>query len=84
MSKRQRPRNHVLSVAEWAQRLGLAEDGRSIAAARTLIAKGKGPTLTPLGKRNGVDLHDHAAWLRTQPWARYLARRAAARWKGLA
>jgi hypothetical protein len=78
MKHRKRARNCVVSVAQWAEHAGLADDGRSIAAARQVLALGDGPLPTKIGNRDGVDLGDHAKWARSKPWAKYLSERAAA------
>jgi hypothetical protein len=79
------PDRRIVSVPQWADRSGLADDGKSIAAARGLIAQGDGPTVTKINRltRNGpvtvdgVRLREASRWLRKQPWAKYLAERAA-------
>ena len=78
MSPRKRARNRVVSVAQWAEHAGLADDGRSITAARQALARGEGPLLTNICNRDGVNLDDHARWARSKPWAKYLSKRAAA------
>jgi hypothetical protein len=71
-------RDVIVSIPEWAEFAGLAEDHRSIAAARWLIDTGQGPKVAKVGQRRGVRLQDHARWARSQPWAKYLAASAAA------
>jgi hypothetical protein len=68
----------VVSVPQWAEIAGLADDGISVATARRLIDTGQGPTVVKVGQRRGVRLQDHARWVRSQLWAKYLAARAAA------
>jgi hypothetical protein len=63
-----RKRSAMVSVPQWARTAGLADDGRSIATARELIAKGDGPKITD----TRIMLDDHAAWAESNPWARYL------------
>jgi hypothetical protein len=67
----------VVSVPQWAGRAGLADDGKSIAAARSLIAQGLGPIITkiqrPTTTVQGVRLSDHDAWAQANAWAAYLA-----------
>jgi hypothetical protein len=70
-----------MSVPQWAGMTGLADDDKSLATARGLIAKGEGPKVTKVMRRtrngpvavDGVRLVDHQAWARSQPWAKYLA-----------
>jgi hypothetical protein len=72
MSSAKRSRNRLVSVAQWAEHVGLADDGRSIATARQAVARGDGPPLTNDGNRGGVHLDDHAKWARSTPWGQYL------------
>jgi hypothetical protein len=37
--------HRVVSVPQWAGLASLGDDGKSLAAARSLIAKGKGPKI---------------------------------------
>ncbi len=67
----------VVSIPQWARRAGLADDDRSIATARQLIAKGEGPDVVQVEQRQGVRLRDHETWARSKPWAQYLADLAA-------
>ena len=55
--------NPVVSIPQWAEKVGLADDGRSIAAARELIAKGQGPEVAKVGQREGVPLRDDEVWI---------------------
>jgi hypothetical protein len=71
----------IVSVPQWAEIAGLADDGISVAVARRLLDSGQGPTVVSIGKRRGVQLQDHALWARSQPWAKYLAASAAEREK---
>jgi hypothetical protein len=77
MSRRQR----IASIAQWAGLIGLADDARSLAAARTLIAQGDGPEVVPVRRRkrtdSGVRLSDHERWARTKEWVKFLAADAA-------
>jgi hypothetical protein len=66
-------RRRVVSVPQWAERAGLADDGKSLAAARGLIARGQGPKVVRDGQRDGVQLQDHETWAQATPWAGYLA-----------
>ncbi|MGD0420236.1 MAG: hypothetical protein ABSA68_11780 [Xanthobacteraceae bacterium] len=66
-----------MSVVQWAGIAGLADDCRSLATARRLLAEGEGPKVVKVGRRAGVQLGDHALWVRSKPWAKYLAARAA-------
>lgn len=68
----------VVSIPQWAEIVGLADDGMSLATARRLIAKGAGPKLTKVGRRDGIRLRDHGKWARSNPWAKYLAASVAA------
>jgi hypothetical protein len=78
--------HRVVSVPQWAGLASLGDDGKSLAAARSLIAKGKGPKIVELKRQtrngpvavDGVRLSDHAKWARSSPWAKYLAGNAAA------
>ena len=45
MSRRKR----TVSISHWAALAGLADDGRSLATARALIAQGDGPEVVPSG-----------------------------------
>jgi hypothetical protein len=69
----QADRRYVVSIPQWAHRAGLADDGGSIATARGLIAKGQGPYVIRDGKREGVPLQNHEAWVKGNAWAQYLA-----------
>lgn len=75
---RVRARHSVVSIAQWAEVAGLAEDVTSLSMARDLIARGEGPPVVQIGRRKGVQLHDHAKWVRSKPWAKYLAATALA------
>jgi hypothetical protein len=66
-------RRRIVSIPQWANVAGLADDGRSIAAARGLLAKGQGPQVVREGQRDGVQLQDHETWMQATPWAKYLA-----------
>jgi hypothetical protein len=66
-------RRRTLSIPQWANKANLADDGRSISAARGLIATGQGPEIVSDGQRHGVQLKDHDAWAQATPWAAYLA-----------
>jgi hypothetical protein len=68
----------VVSIPQWAALVGLADDGRSLAMARKLVAKGGGPKVVRVGRRDGIRLRDHAQWVRSRPWAKYLKASAAA------
>lgn len=68
----------VVSIPQWAGIAGLADDGRSLATASRLIAKGEGPETVKVNNRSGVRPRDHAKWARSHPWAKYLAAREAA------
>jgi hypothetical protein len=68
----------TVSVPQWAEIAGLADDGMSVATARRLIDTGQGPTVVKVGRRHGVRLQDHVRWARSQPWAKYLAASVAA------
>jgi hypothetical protein len=74
-------RSRMVSIPQWAAVVGLAGDGRSLAAARTLIAQGDGPQVVQVRRRRrtdaGVRLRDHERWLRENEWARFLAAEAA-------
>jgi hypothetical protein len=77
MSRRQR----TVSIQQWADLLGLAGDGRSLAAARALIAQGDGPQVVKVRRRRrtdtGVQLRDHRRWVRDKEWAMFLVLEAA-------
>jgi hypothetical protein len=77
MSRRKR----TVSLWQWAALAGLAEDGRSLATARALIAQGDGPEVVPVRRRHRTDSgilpRDHQQWLRTNEWAKFLASEAA-------
>jgi hypothetical protein len=66
-------RRRTLSLPQWANKVGMADDGRSIATARGLIATGQGPKVVREGRREGIRIHDHEAWAQATPWAAYLA-----------
>jgi hypothetical protein len=66
-------RRRTLSVPQWAVKANLADDGRSISAARGLIATGQGPKVVSDGRREGIRILDHEAWAQATPWAAYLA-----------
>jgi hypothetical protein len=76
----------MVSVPQWAGLVGLTDDGKSIAAARKLIAKGEGPKIVKLKRQtrngpvtvDGVRLGDHETWAQSNPWAEYLASLSAA------
>jgi hypothetical protein len=74
-------RKRTLSIAHWAALVGLADDGRSLASARALIAQGDGPEVVPVRRRDrtdtGIPLRDHKRWLRRNEWAKFLATEAA-------
>ena len=70
-------RRCVVSIPRWAEHVGLADDGRSIATARQMLARGEGPAVTERYGRRGVNLRDHARWARPRPWAKYLSACAA-------
>lgn len=72
------PPHGTVSIPQWAHRSGLADDGRSIAAARGLIAQGDGPDVVQIGRLQGVRLQDSEAWAKATPWAKYAADLAAA------
>ena len=75
------PRKRTVSISHWAALAGLADDGRSLAMARALIAQGDGPEVVPVRRRDrtdtGIPLRDHKRWLRRNEWAKVLAREAA-------
>jgi len=77
MSRRKR----TMSISHWAALAGLADDGRSLATARALIAQCGGPEVVPLQRRDrtdtGIPLRDHKRWLRRNEWAKFLATEAA-------
>lgn len=77
MSRRRR----IVSIAQWAALAGLADDGRSLVAARALIAQGDGPPVVQVRRRRrtdiGVQLQDHRHWVRTNKWAKFLVAEAA-------
>jgi hypothetical protein len=77
MSRRQ----PMVSVPQWAALAGLADDGRSLAAARALIAHGDGPQVVQVRRRRrtdaGVQLRDHRRWVRDNEWAKFLVTEAA-------
>jgi hypothetical protein len=66
-----------MSIPQWAALAGLADDGRSAATARALIAQGYGPEVVPVRRRDrtdtGIPLRDHERWLRRNEWAKFLA-----------
>jgi hypothetical protein len=66
-------RRRTVSIPQWANKASLADDGRSIAAARRLIATGQGPKVVREGQREGIRIPDHEAWAKATPWAAYLA-----------
>jgi hypothetical protein len=68
----------INTIPMWAEKAGLAEDGRSLATARRLLKSGEGPKIVCVNGREGISLRDHAKWQRSQPWAKYLAESAAA------
>jgi hypothetical protein len=74
-------RHRMVSIPQWAALAGLADDGRSLAAARVLIVQGDGPRVVQVRRRRradtGVQLHDHRRWLRTNKWAKFLVAEAA-------
>jgi hypothetical protein len=74
-------RKRTLSIPQWAALVGMAEDSRSLAAARALIEGGDGPEVVPVRRRRrsktGVRLGDHERWVRTNEWAKFLAAEAA-------
>jgi hypothetical protein len=74
-------RRTTMSISNWAALVGLADDPRSVAAARALIAKGDGPEVVPVRRRHrtdtGVALREHQRWLRKNGWAKFLAAEAA-------
>jgi hypothetical protein len=75
-------RHRVISIPMWADMIGLADDGMSIAAARKLVADDDGPGTVPVRRRTrcdtGIRLRDHRRWVRSHPWAKYLAATALA------
>jgi hypothetical protein len=77
MSRRKR----TVSISHWAALAGLAEDGRSLAATRALIAQGDGPEIVQVRRRDrtdtGIPLRDHERWLHRNEWAKFLATEAA-------
>jgi hypothetical protein len=85
IAKRRRRRKlaATMSISQWAAMADLAEDGRSIATARALIANGEGPSVAQVRRRHrsddGVRLRDHRRWIRANPWAKYLVAEAAAK-----
>jgi hypothetical protein len=74
-------RKRTVSISHWAALAGLADDGRSLATARALIAQGDGPEVVPVRRRartdTGIPLGDHERWLRRNEWAKFLAAEAA-------
>jgi hypothetical protein len=74
-------RHRIVSIPQWAAFVGLADDPRSLAAARALIAQGDGPTVAQVRRRHrtdyGVRRRDHERWVRTNEWAKFLAAEAA-------
>jgi hypothetical protein len=74
-------RKRTVSISHWAALAGLAEDGRSLATARSLIAQGDGPEVVPVRRPHrtdtGVQLGSHQRWLRKNQWAKFLATEAA-------
>jgi hypothetical protein len=73
MISKSRTGRRIVSIPQWANKAGLADDGRSIAAARGLIATGQGPKVVRAGQREGVRIQDHETWAQATPWAAYLA-----------
>jgi hypothetical protein len=76
---RKKRRHSIISVAQWAGRMGLADDDRSRAIARKVIADGDGPATTRVRRSNaladvGIKFRDHRRWVRRTPWASYLAK----------
>ncbi|MGO9631514.1 MAG: hypothetical protein ACLPXW_21315 [Xanthobacteraceae bacterium] len=68
----------LIGIPHWAGLIGLADDDRSRAVARALIAQGDGPqTKQRKRKKSGVRLRDHQDWLRQNEWAKFLAQEAA-------
>ncbi len=76
-----RRRHRMVSIPQWAALAGLADDGRSLAAARALIAQGDGPQVVQVRRRRrtdtGVQLRDHRRWVRENKWAKFLMAEAA-------
>ena len=74
-------RKRTVSLAQWAALAGLAEDARSLATARALIAQGDGPKVMLVRRRHRIDYgvlpHDHQRWLRKYEWAKFLSAEAA-------
>ena len=74
-------RKRTVSISHWAALAGLADDGRSLATARALVAQGDGPEVVPVRRRDrtdtGIPLRDHERWLRRNEWAKFLATEAA-------
>jgi hypothetical protein len=70
----------MVSVPQWAAIAGLADDGRSLAAARALIAQGDGPQVVQVRRRwrtdSGVQVRDHRRWVRDNEWAKFLVAEA--------
>jgi hypothetical protein len=79
--RRSRLRKRTMSVPHWARLAGLAEDDRSSATARLLIAQGDGPEVVPVRRRHRTDYgvlpRDHRRWLHNKEWAKFLAAEAA-------
>jgi hypothetical protein len=77
MSRRQ----PIVSILQWATLVGLADDSRSLAAARSLIAEGDGPEVTQVQRRHrtvsGIRLRDHQRWMRANEWTKFLTAEAA-------
>jgi hypothetical protein len=73
-------RHPMVSVPQWAAIAGLADDGRSLAAARALIAQGDGPQVVQVRRRwrtdSGVQVRDHRRWVRDNEWAKFLVAEA--------
>jgi hypothetical protein len=73
--------HRIVSIPQWAKLAALADDGRSIAAARSLLSQGHGPATTDIQRKTrngaiivqGIPLSEHQMWTQTNPWAGYLA-----------
>ncbi len=65
--------HRIVSVPQWGEIAGLADDSTSLEIARKLLIDGDGPEVVKVGRRDGVRLRDHARWARSQPWAEYLS-----------
>jgi hypothetical protein len=67
----------TVSIPQWAALIGMAEDGRSLLAARALIEQGDGPEVVRVCRRrrtdSGIRLRDHGRWVGTNEWAKFLA-----------